>query len=46
MITFVPYDTHSMAFIVAQLFMENIFKIHVIPKSIVTYHDPTFTSIF
>jgi hypothetical protein len=29
---------------VAQLFMDNIFKIHDMPQSIVTDHDPTLTS--
>jgi hypothetical protein len=32
------------ASIVAQVFMDNIFKLHGMPKSIVTDHDPTFTS--
>jgi len=29
---------------IAQVFMDNIFKLHGMPQSIVTYHDPTFTS--
>jgi hypothetical protein len=34
------------ASIVAQLFMDQVFKIHGIPHSIVSYRDPTFTSNF
>jgi hypothetical protein len=32
--------------IVAPIFMDNIFKIHGMPHSIVFYHDPTFTNNF
>jgi hypothetical protein len=31
---------------VAQFFMDNIFKLHGMPHSIVSDHDPTFTSNF
>jgi hypothetical protein len=31
---------------VAQLFMDQIFKLHGMPHSIVFYHDPTFTNNF
>jgi hypothetical protein len=31
------------ASIVAQVFMDNIFKLHGMPQSIVSDHDPTFT---
>lgn len=31
---------------VAQLFMDNIFKLHGIPKSIVSDHDKILTSVF
>jgi hypothetical protein len=34
------------ASIVAQIFMDNIFKLHGMPHSIVSDHDPTFTSNF
>jgi hypothetical protein len=34
------------ATIVAQLFMDKIFKIHGMPHSIVSNRDPTFTSNF
>ncbi|KAL0462690.1 UNVERIFIED_CONTAM: Transposon Ty3-G Gag-Pol polyprotein [Sesamum latifolium] len=34
------------AVVVAQLFMENIFKLHGMPKSIVSDRDPMFMSIF
>jgi hypothetical protein len=34
------------ASIVAQIFMDNIFQLHGIPKSIVTNIDPTFTNNF
>lgn len=36
----------SKASIVAQVFMDNAFKLHGMPTSIVTDHDPTFTSNF
>jgi hypothetical protein len=32
--------------IMAQMFMDNIFKLHGMPHSIVSYHDPTFTNKF
>jgi hypothetical protein len=32
------------AFTVAQIFMDNIFKIHDMPHSIISYEDPTFTN--
>jgi hypothetical protein len=32
--------------IVAQIFMDNIFKLHGMPHSIVSDHDPTFTNTF
>jgi hypothetical protein len=31
---------------VAQIFMDQVFKIHGMPHSIVFYHDPTFTINF
>jgi hypothetical protein len=31
---------------VAQLFISNIFKLHHMPQSIISYRDPTFTSAF
>jgi hypothetical protein len=31
---------------VAQIFMDNIFKLHIMPNSIVSDGDPTFTSNF
>jgi hypothetical protein len=31
---------------VAQIFMDQVFKLHVMPHSIVSDHDPTFTSNF
>jgi len=31
---------------VAQIFMDHVFKLHGMPHSIVFDHDPTFTSIF
>jgi hypothetical protein len=31
---------------VAQLFMDRVFNLHVMPHSIVSYRDPTFTSNF
>jgi hypothetical protein len=34
------------ASVVAQIFMENVFKIHGMPNSIVLDHDPTFTNNF
>jgi hypothetical protein len=34
------------ASIVAQLFMDQVFKLHGMPHSIVSDHDPTFTSNF
>jgi hypothetical protein len=34
------------ASIVAQLFMDKVFKLHGIPHSIVSYRDPTFTNNF
>jgi hypothetical protein len=34
------------ASIVAQIFMDAIFKLHGIPHSIVSDHDPTFTNKF
>jgi hypothetical protein len=37
-----PFTTY----IVDQIFMDNIFKIHGIPHSIVSDCDPTFTSNF
>jgi hypothetical protein len=32
--------------IVDQLFMDNIFKLHGMPHSIISDHDPTFTKKF
>jgi hypothetical protein len=37
-----PFTTST----VAQIFMDNIFKLHGMPHSIVSDHDPTFTSTF
>jgi hypothetical protein len=37
-----PFTTSTMA----QFFMDNIFKLHGMPHSIVFYHDPTFTDTF
>jgi hypothetical protein len=37
-----PFTTSMMA----QIFMDQVFKLHGIPYSIVFYHDPTFTSNF
>jgi hypothetical protein len=37
-----PFTTSTMA----QLFMDNIFELHGMPHSIVSYRDPTFTSNF
>jgi len=34
------------ASIVAQIFMDHVFKLHGMPHSIVFYRDPTFTRIF
>ena len=34
------------ASIVAQIFMDRVFKLHGMPHSIVSDHDPTFTSNF
>jgi len=34
------------AFAVAQVFMDNIFKLLSMPQSIVSDHDPTFTTNF
>jgi hypothetical protein len=31
---------------VAQIFMDQVFKLHVMPHSIVFYRDPSFTSNF
>jgi hypothetical protein len=31
---------------VVQLFMDQVFKLHGMPHSIVSHHDPTFTSYF
>jgi hypothetical protein len=31
---------------VAQFFMDQVFKLHGMPHSIVFYHEPTFTSNF
>jgi hypothetical protein len=30
----------------AQLFMDQFFKLHGMPHSIISYHDPTFTGNF
>lgn len=30
----------------AQIFMDNIFKLHSMPHTIVSEHDPTFTNNF
>jgi hypothetical protein len=32
--------------LVAQVFLDHIFKLHGIPTSIVSYRDPTFTNTF
>jgi hypothetical protein len=37
-----PFTTST----VAQIFMDQVFKLHGMPRSIVYDHDPTFTSIF
>ena len=37
-----PFTTSK----VAQIFMDQVFKLHGMPRSIVFYHDPTFTSNF
>jgi hypothetical protein len=37
-----PFTTST----VAQLFMDQVFKLHGMPHSIVSYHDPTLTSNF
>jgi hypothetical protein len=37
-----PFTSSTMA----QFFMDNIFKLHGIPHSIVSYRDPTFTNNF
>jgi hypothetical protein len=34
------------AFVVAQIFMDHVFKLHSMPHSIVPHRDPTFTSNF
>ena len=34
------------AFTLAQVFMDNIWRLHGMPQSIVSDHDPTFTSNF
>jgi hypothetical protein len=34
------------ASILDKCFMDNIFKLHAMPLSIIFYHDPTFTSNF
>ena len=33
-------------YVVAQLFVDNILKLHGMPQSIIFYHDPTFTRSF
>lgn len=37
-----PYTASS----IAQLFLDNIYKLHGLPKSIVSDRDPIFTSLF
>jgi hypothetical protein len=37
-----PFTTSTMA----QIFMDQVFKLHGMPHSIVFYHDPTFTRKF
>jgi hypothetical protein len=37
-----PFTTSTMA----QIFMDQVFKIHAMPHSIVFYHDPSFKSNF
>jgi hypothetical protein len=37
-----PYTTYKLA----QLFLANVLKLHGMPKTIVSYRDPIFTSTF
>lgn len=43
---FLPLSQPYTAQTVAKVFFENIFKLHGMPASIVSYHDPVFTSRF
>lgn len=43
---FIPLSHPYTAVGVAEIFFENIFKLHGMPRSIVCDRDPTFTSIF
>jgi hypothetical protein len=43
---FIPLSHSYTASSVAKLFMEHVFKLHGIPRMIVSDRDPTFTSQF
>ena len=43
---FIPVKTTCIPTNIADIFMKEIFLLHGIPKVIISYRDPKFTSIF